>query len=587
MSIRTRSALASAKPGRACCAASTGTPLTLKLDVPNSPRDPFYEAHGLGAHDRPRRSWASTTPASSWARYRLGADRSRSAHAPAARRCRRTAPAMRRSQRPAVRAGAATNGGLGVPGGRADCGASTRFCTLHLEPLHDARRKFAAALHLVEVAQPRHALSQDRRQDVRRRDRVLDREIDADAADRRHRMRRVADAQQARAAPSASAGRRVTVSSFTSSKLLIALDAVAREARDACAAARGSRTGLRPSSPRTPPLGMTQRALPVIAAIEHDEEIAADEARHRLAADRPARSGRRSHNTSNGAPKSRTFSLALSRTVEWRPSAPITSSRGSRRRRPASCTRTPDDAPALGEQLGDLGLHHQTERSEASRLAAEEIEEVPLRHQRDELAARRQVREVADVEALLADLDGDLAHLVVRAGEELVEQAQLGDQLAASRDGSCRRGNRAGSPCASPARSRRRRRARADSPHIIPAGPPPAITQSSKVSARVTSPLRESGAHTIAHRQRKGELTMRPNRLREIWKTRQGGVQFLAVACRACLAPRSRPIRAGTASPSTCSTARSTIEAMCAMLTAISTTDTVPLVRVPGTSPAT
>ena len=38
-------------------------------------------------------------------------------------------------------------------------------------------------------------------QDIRGGDRVLDREIDADAADRRHRMRGVADAQKPRPVP--------------------------------------------------------------------------------------------------------------------------------------------------------------------------------------------------------------------------------------------------------------------------------------------------------------------------------------------------------------------------------------------------
>jgi hypothetical protein len=39
------------------------------------------------------------------------------------------------------------------------------------------------------------------RQQVRRRDRILDRQVDADPADRRHRMGRIADAQQPVAPP--------------------------------------------------------------------------------------------------------------------------------------------------------------------------------------------------------------------------------------------------------------------------------------------------------------------------------------------------------------------------------------------------
>ena len=62
-------------------------------------------------------------------------------------------------------------------------GHSRRRCT--------ARRSSSVA---PPSAQPRH-------QDIRRGDRVLDRQVDPHAADRRHRMRGIADAQQARPKP--------------------------------------------------------------------------------------------------------------------------------------------------------------------------------------------------------------------------------------------------------------------------------------------------------------------------------------------------------------------------------------------------
>ena len=55
-----------------------------------------------------------------------------------------------------------------------------------------------------------------------------------------------------------------------------------------------------------------------------------------------------------------------------------------------------DDAAALLDQIGDRGLHAQLEGVERARVVGEEIEEVPLRHQRQELAVRRQVGEVGD-----------------------------------------------------------------------------------------------------------------------------------------------------------------------------------------------
>ena len=43
----------------------------------------------------------------------------------------------------------------------------------YLEHLHHAGGEFAPLLHLVQFTQPGHALAQDRRQDVRRRHRIL------------------------------------------------------------------------------------------------------------------------------------------------------------------------------------------------------------------------------------------------------------------------------------------------------------------------------------------------------------------------------------------------------------------------------
>ena len=72
-----------------------------------------------------------------------------------------------------------------------------------------------------------------------------------------------------------------------------------------------------------------------------------------------------------------------------------------------------------------LGLHLELEARIAARLLGEEIEEVPLRHQGDEAALRRQMREIGDHDALVADLAGQLAHLLMRPLEEFVEQAEL------------------------------------------------------------------------------------------------------------------------------------------------------------------
>ncbi len=77
---------------------------------------------------------------------------------------------------------------------------------------------------------------------------------------------------------------------------------------------------------------------------------------------------------------------------------------------------------------------------------------------------------------------------------------------------------------------------------------------------------------------------MRSNRLKEIWRSGKPAANFW-MCLPGGLAAEIRRIRAGTAFSWTSSTARSAMSPWCAMLTAISTTDTVPLVRVAWNEP--
>ena len=81
----------------------------------------------------------------------------------------------------------------------------------------DPGREQAAGADGVELVRRRGAAREGRAEQVGRRDRVLDGEVDADAADRRHGVGGVADAEQAGPVPRARAGRRHG-SSFTSSQ---------------------------------------------------------------------------------------------------------------------------------------------------------------------------------------------------------------------------------------------------------------------------------------------------------------------------------------------------------------------------------
>jgi hypothetical protein len=84
-----------------------------------------------------------------------------------------------------------------------------------------------------------------------------------------------------------------------------------------------------------------------------------------------------------------------------------------------------DDASIRLDQVGRLRLHVQIEARVALAVRGQEIEEIPLRHQRDELAARRQVTEVHEGELLGTERAAERVRLGVRQGEEFVDQAEL------------------------------------------------------------------------------------------------------------------------------------------------------------------
>src|SRR5262249_44024652 len=65
----------------------------------------------------------------------------------------------------------------------------------------------------------------------------------------------------------------------------------------------------------------------------------------------------------------------------------------------------------------------------------EEVQEVPLRHERDEAAAGREVGEVGDDNLLVADIPRQLPCLLVGAPEKLVPEAELAHQLQRQRVG--------------------------------------------------------------------------------------------------------------------------------------------------------
>ena len=88
-----------------------------------------------------------------------------------------------------------------------------------------------------------------------------------------------------------------------------------------------------------------------------------------------------------------------------------------------------DDASILLDQVGRLGLHAQVECLVSLAVLGEEVEEVPLRHERDEFAMRRQMAEIDHLNVFGADLGGQRFDLLMRQLQELVDQAEFEHQL--------------------------------------------------------------------------------------------------------------------------------------------------------------
>jgi hypothetical protein len=118
-----------------------------------------------------------------------------------------------------------------------------------------------------------------------------------------------------------------------------------------------------------------------------------------------------------GAPMFSTSSPACARTVEWRPSAPTTRSARTSR------------SLALSDEVRRFGLHAQVKSRIGLALIGEEIEEVPLGHEDDETAPGGKVREVGERDLAVADDAADLAQLLMRSPQEIVEQPELVHQL--------------------------------------------------------------------------------------------------------------------------------------------------------------
>ena len=91
------------------------------------------------------------------------------------------------------------------------------------------------------------------------------------------------------------------------------------------------------------------------------------------------------------------------------------------------------DPIARPDQVNPFVPHPKLKASESLRAIGEKIQEIPLRHQRDKLAARGQMAEVGGPKGEVANAAVRRSELLVRQLEEVVQQPQLMHDLERGR----------------------------------------------------------------------------------------------------------------------------------------------------------
>src|SRR5215813_5439434 len=84
---------------------------------------------------------------------------------------------------------------------------------------------------------------------------------------------------------------------------------------------------------------------------------------------------------------------------------------------------------ALLYDIGRFRLHEKPKSFVSARLLRDKVEEIPLRHERQKFAVRRQMREVGDHQHFARYLSAQFCHLLMWPLKKLFEQAQLVHQF--------------------------------------------------------------------------------------------------------------------------------------------------------------
>ena len=296
-----------------------------------------------------------------------------------------------------------------------------------LDPLDHPRRQHAPRLDPGKQPVDRLTPGERRGEDIGRRHRILDGEVDPHPADRRHGVGGIADRQQPRPMP---AGQPVEGDGQQ-------LDVVpARHRRDGGLEHRrhGDDIGAerldapRPDRRRAA-LGEDEGALPVIAAVDQRD----DAARREDAGGAVFGFARLGHAKPEDIHGRAEILPRQGRRLAQHRAAPVGGDHQLRLEMLALGGGDAGDASALGRQVRRRAVHPERESGIGPRRAADEIQELPLRHQRDEAAGRPQMGEIGDRKSLSAGQSGQPRRLVMRARQQRLQQPQLGEEIEGCR----------------------------------------------------------------------------------------------------------------------------------------------------------
>jgi hypothetical protein len=91
------------------------------------------------------------------------------------------------------------------------------------------------------------------------------------------------------------------------------------------------------------------------------------------------------------------------------------------------------DPVAVSHQAGSFVLHEKLKGREPPGVASEKLQEIPLRHESHEFAARRHMAEIGDIEFGISDYQPNGLHLPVRQLQEILQEPEFFEHFQSRR----------------------------------------------------------------------------------------------------------------------------------------------------------